>query len=60
MLAVRKAGALAGEMEESRALLDSAERSKRQLDTDLGDVRNSINEMQNINSKEMAVKRSLK
>jgi len=55
----RKAGALAGEMEESRALLDSAERSRRQLDTDLGDVRNSINEMQNINSKEMAVKRSL-
>merc|ERR1719220_511058 len=55
----RKAAALAGEMEESRALLDGAERSKRQLDTDLGDARNSINEMQNINSKEMAAKRSL-
>ena len=55
----RKAAALAGEMEESRALLDGAERSKRQLDTDLGDVRSSINEMQNINSKEMAAKRSL-
>ena len=55
----RKAAALAGEMEESRALLDGAERSKRQLDTDLGDARNSINEMQNINSKEMASKRSL-
>ena len=55
----RRAAALAGEMEESRALLDSAERAKRQLDVDLGDVRNSINEMQNINSKEMAAKRSL-
>ena len=55
----RKAAALAGEMEENRALLDGAERSKRQLDTDLGDVRNSISEMQSINSKEMAAKRSL-
>ena len=55
----RKASALAGEMDESRALLDAAERSKRQLDIDLGDARNSINEMQNINSKEMAAKRAL-
>merc|ERR1711887_17587 len=55
----RKATALAGEMEESRALLDAAERSKRQLDVELGDARSSINEMQTINSKEMAGKRSL-
>merc|ERR1740128_167488 len=55
----RKASALAGEMDESRALLDAAERSKRQLDIDLGDARNSINEMQNINSKAMAAKRAL-
>merc|ERR1719333_1879167 len=55
----RKASALAGEMDESRALLDAAERSRRQLDVDLSDVRNQINEMQNINSKEMASKRSL-
>merc|ERR1740123_1231528 len=55
----RKASALAGEMDESRALLDAAERSKRQRDIDLGDSRNSINEMQNINSKEMAAKRAL-
>jgi len=55
----RKASALAGEMDESRALLDAAERSKRQLDVDLSDVRNQINEMQNINSKEMAAKRAL-
>merc|ERR1719147_217194 len=55
----RKASALAGEMDESRALLDAAERSRRQLDVDLGDVRNQVNEMQKINGKEMASKRSL-
>ena len=55
----RKATALAGEMEESRALLDAAERSKRQLDVELGDARSSINEMQSINSREMAAKRGL-
>merc|ERR1712042_224872 len=55
----RKAAALAGEMEESRALLDAAERSKRQLGVELGDARASINEMQSINSKEMAAKRAL-
>ena len=55
----RKSGSLAGEMDESRALLDSAERSKRQLDIDLGDARSSINEMQSINSKEMAAKRGI-
>merc|ERR1719499_2342782 len=58
-IAERKASALAGEMEETRALLDAAERSKRQLDVELGDVRGHINEMQNINSKEMAAKRAL-
>ena len=55
----RKATALAGEMEESRALLDAAERSKRQLDVELEDARSSINEMQSINSREMAAKRGL-
>ena len=58
-IAERKSTALAGEVEESQALLDSAERSKRQLDVDLGDARSSINEMQTINSKEMAAKRAL-
>merc|ERR1711915_538175 len=58
-IAERKSSALAGEMAESRALFDSAERSKRQLDVDLGDARHSINEMQSINSKEMAAKRAL-
>ena len=55
----RKAAALAGEMDESRALLDSAERAKRQLDVDLSDSRNNINEMMSINSREMAAKRAL-
>ena len=56
-LAQRKSTALPGEMDESRALLDAAERSK--LDVDLGGARSSINEMQTINSKEMAAKRAL-
>merc|ERR1712209_229310 len=45
-IADRKAGALSGEVEESRALLDSAERSKRQLDQELSDARSAVNEMQ--------------
>jgi len=58
-IAERKAASLSAEMEESRALLDSAERGKRQLEVELSDARNSVNEMQTINSKEMAVKRGL-
>jgi len=58
-IAERKAASLSAEMEESRALLDSAERGKRQLEVELSDARNSFNEMQTINSKDMAVKRSL-
>merc|ERR1712193_466821 len=37
-IAERKAGALSGEVEESRALLDSAERSKRGLQAEIGDA----------------------
>merc|ERR1712201_68443 len=55
----RKANALSGEVEESRALLDSAERAKRQLDSELADARNAVNEMQVINSKAMHDKRGL-
>merc|ERR1712042_20913 len=55
----RKAAALSGEVEESRALLDSAERAKRQLDMEISDSRNCCNEMQTINSRDMAAKRSL-
>merc|ERR1711921_19774 len=55
----RKAAALSGEVEESRALLDSAERAKRQLDMEISDSRNACNEMQAINSRDMAAKRGL-
>merc|ERR1712177_127185 len=36
----RKAAALSGEVEESKALLDSADRAKRQLDLEIADGRN--------------------
>merc|ERR1711988_1225538 len=58
-IAERKAAALSGEVEESRALLDSAERSKRQLDMEIADSRSAANEMQAINSRDMAAKRGL-
>jgi len=58
-IAERKANALGGEVEESRALLDSADRAKRQLDADLADARNAVNEMQVINSKAMHEKRNV-
>merc|ERR1712029_213475 len=58
-IAERKANALFGEVEESRALLDSADRAKRQTDADLADARNAINEMQVINSKAMHDKRNV-
>lgn len=58
-IAERKAAALGAEMEESRSLLDSSERAKRQLEMEVADARNSINEMMTINSKEMNSKRAL-
>merc|ERR1711902_321119 len=58
-IAERKAGALSGEVQESRALLDSADRGKRQIDAELADARNAVNEMQVINSKAMHDKRGL-
>merc|ERR1719431_85467 len=58
-IADRKAAALSGEVEESKALLDSAERSKRQLDMEIADARNACNEMQAINGREMSGKRAL-
>merc|ERR1711976_500559 len=56
-LADRRANALQGEVEESRALLDSAERGKRQTEAELGDARNAVNEMGAINSRAGADKR---
>merc|ERR1719328_604354 len=58
-IAESKAGALSGEVEKSRALLDSADRSKRQLDSELADARGAVNEMGVINSKAMHDKRGL-
>merc|ERR1712111_217193 len=50
-LSDRRANALQGEVEEARALLDSAERGKRQTEAELGDARNAVNEMNSINSR---------
>merc|ERR1711992_89611 len=55
----RKASALNGEMEESRALLDSSERANRQLTQEISDARLAVTEMQSINSRDTAVKRNL-
>merc|ERR1711970_1022937 len=55
----RKAAALSGELEESKALMDSSERSKRQLDLEISDGRTAVNNMQVINGREMTAKRGL-
>merc|ERR1711953_1554925 len=56
-LADRHANSLQGEMEESRALLDSAERGKRQTEAELGEARSAVNEMTTVNSRAGAEKR---
>merc|ERR1712113_1123480 len=58
-LADRRANALQGELEESRALLDSADRSKKQCDMELAEARGAVNDMTTINSKAGAEKRRL-
>merc|ERR1711971_888947 len=55
----RKAGALSGEVEESKALLDGANRSIRQLQSDIADSRAAVNNMQTINGRDMTSKRQL-
>merc|ERR1712015_299633 len=55
----RKAGALSGEVEESKALLDGANRSIRQLQNDIADSRAAVNNMQTINARDMTAKRQL-
>merc|ERR1719283_564862 len=55
----RKAAALSGEAEESRALIDSADRAKRQIEAEIGDARAAVNEIQSINARDMSSKRSL-
>merc|ERR1712042_179407 len=58
-LSERRANALQGEMEEARSLLDSAERGKRQTEAELSESRNAVQEMNTINSKASAEKRTL-
>merc|ERR1711910_199459 len=55
----QRAKALAGEMEEARSLLDSAERGKRQTEAELSESRTAVNEMTSINSKASSDKRAL-
>merc|ERR1739844_136054 len=49
-LAERRANALGGEMEEARALLDSADRGRKQAENELAESRMSVNDMTAINS----------
>merc|ERR1712127_783961 len=58
-LAERRANALQGEMEEARALLDSAERGKRHTEDELSESRNAVNEMTTVNGRANAEKRRL-
>merc|ERR1712193_89401 len=57
-LADRKANALQGELEESRSLLDSADRGKKQTEMGLAEARAAVNDMTAINSKAASEKRA--
>merc|ERR1740123_2115496 len=58
-LADRRGQALQAELEESRALLDSADRAKKQADMELVEARGSVNDMTTINSKAASDKRRM-
>ena len=58
-LADRRANALQGELEEARALLDSADRGKKQAEMELSEARAAVNDMTTINSKALADKRRI-
>merc|ERR1719367_555540 len=58
-LADRRANALQGELEEARALLDSADRGKKQVDMELIEARAAVNDMSTINSKASSDKRRI-
>merc|ERR1719331_2143689 len=49
----RKAAALSGELEESKALMDSSERSKRQLEMEIADGRNAAKNAEEKSKKAM-------
>merc|ERR1719310_1694603 len=55
----RKAAALSGEVEESKALLDGAQRAQRQIQADIADARGAVNNLQAINGRDMTSKRQL-
>merc|ERR1712168_1357197 len=55
----RRCMALSGEVDEAKALLDSAERGKKQLEYELGEARHAVIEMTSINSKAATEKRSI-
>merc|ERR1712241_1326843 len=57
-LADRKVNALQGELEESRSLLDSADRGKKQTEMELAEARMAVNDMTAINSKAASEKRA--
>merc|ERR1712062_396045 len=58
-LADRRGQALQGELEESRALLDSADRGKKTADMELVEARGAVNDMTTVNSKASSDKRRL-
>merc|ERR1711963_527328 len=58
-LADRRGAALQAELEESRALLDSADRGKKQAEMELSEARAAVNDMTTINSKASSDKRRL-
>merc|ERR1712036_196322 len=58
-LADRRGQALQAELEEARALLDSADRGKKQADMELAEARGAVNDMTTINSKAASDKRRL-
>merc|ERR1712211_177150 len=58
-LADRRGQALQAELEESRALLDSADRGKKAADMELVEARGSVNDMTTINSKAASDKRRM-
>merc|ERR1739844_129010 len=58
-LAGRRAYALQGELEESRSLMDSAERGKKQAEMELHDARVAVNNLSSLNGRASAEKRQL-
>merc|ERR1711945_23789 len=57
-LSERRSNALSGESEESRSLLDSADRGKKQAEMELAEARMAVNDMTAINSKAASEKRA--